>query len=83
MAKKTDTVELFEDTETGEIFISGEPEANMPAPVPASHHVADYSWAITTPRKEMTALPYITTAVATVVCSAALLITGVLIGASL
>lgn len=84
MTKKTDIIlDINEDTTTGEIAISGEPEANMPPPVPASHHVAEWTYGTIPVRKEMTALPYIATALAATVLSATLLIVGIIIGAGL
>lgn len=85
MAKKTDII-IDEDTTTGEIFISGEPEANMPPPVPASHHIWYSEWEpikFRSINKLDDMFPLIATVVAAVVLSATLLIVGIFIGAGL
>lgn len=80
--KKTEIVNV-EDIETIEIEISGEPEDNMPAPVPASQHIADTTWASTPMYAQSKLLPIVATIIASVVTGAALVATGIIIGAGL
>ena len=80
--KKTEIVNV-EDIETIEIEISGEPEDNMPAPVPASQHIADISWASIPTYTPSKLLPIVATIIASVVTGAALVATGIIIGAGL
>lgn len=80
--KKTETKNI-EEIETIEIEISGEPEDNMPAPVPASQHIADMTWASTPMYTQSKLLPIVATVLASVVAGATLVATGIIIGAGL
>ena len=81
--KKTEIIDIAEDPITSEIFISGEPEDNMPAPVPAVDHVSGHSWGTTPYQPESKILPLATAIIASVVTGAALISIGILIGAGL
>lgn len=82
--KKTEIeLEIVENVETTEIEISGEPEDNMPDPVPASQHIADMTWASTPMYAQSKLLPVVATILASVVTGAALVATGIIIGAGL
>lgn len=82
--KKTETkIVKIPEIETIEIEISGEPEDNMPDPVPASQHIADTTWASTPMYAQSKLLPIVATIIASVVTGAALVATGIIIGAGL
>ena len=84
--KKTEIeLEIVENVETTEIEISGEPEDNMPDPVPATNHLWYGEWE---PIKFQSnkwegVLPIVATIIASVVTGAALVATGIIIGAGL
>lgn len=83
MAMKKTENKTVEEIETIEIEISGEPEDNMPDPVPASQHIADTTWASTPMYAQSKLLPIVATIIASVVTGAALVATGIIIGAGL